>query len=85
MEALQSQAIGLLDDVGVHVLDKIPGMAVLTGVSLFAATVGDDVRHNYMLHYWVRCSHTLCCMTDSSTAADWKSVACAQQFPTNKT
>jgi hypothetical protein len=56
MDDLQSQAIGLLDEAGVH-LDKIPGMAVLTGVSLFAATVGDDLRHNYMLHYWV-CART---------------------------
>jgi hypothetical protein len=52
MEDIQSQAIGLLDDAAIHI-DRIPGMAVLTGVSLFAATVGDDLRHNYMLHYWV--------------------------------
>ena len=54
MGDLQTQAIGLLDDVALNVLDKIPSMAVLIGTSLFSATVGDDVRHNYMLHYWVR-------------------------------
>lgn len=64
MGDLQTQAIGLLDDAAVHV-DKIPGIAILIGVSLFAATVGDDVRHNYMLHYWVRLC--LCWITWGAT------------------
>lgn len=44
---------GLLDAAGGHI-DSIGPMTVLIGLAIYAATMGDDIKDKYMLHYWVR-------------------------------
>jgi hypothetical protein len=52
MNDVYSQAVVYLDTAGDH-LDAIPPWLATLGVSLFVATIGDDVRDKYMLHFWV--------------------------------
>jgi hypothetical protein len=53
MADLQVAVASLLDQAD-DLLQEVPHIVWLIGNCVFAATFADDVRDNYMLHYWVR-------------------------------